>query len=99
MVDGLFFCATLTGRRRGHTPSVQAGAETSDTSAEAFELDPSSSWEGHSERVGTGVKNENTEFCGVVCPFRIPLVIHPMRRTYFVVVRKTDELLFGGYNW
>jgi len=27
MVDGLFFCATLTGRREGHTPFVQAGAE------------------------------------------------------------------------
>ena len=26
MVDGLFFCATLTGRRGGHTPFVQAGA-------------------------------------------------------------------------
>jgi len=34
-VDGLFFCATLTGRRRGHTPFVQAGVETSDTGAEA----------------------------------------------------------------
>ena len=48
MVDGLFFCATFTGRRRGHTPFVQAGAETSDTGAEAVELDPGSSWEGHS---------------------------------------------------
>jgi len=26
MVDGLFICATLTGRRGGHTPFVQAGA-------------------------------------------------------------------------
>jgi len=32
MVDGLFFCATLTGRRGDHTPSVQVGVETSDTS-------------------------------------------------------------------
>jgi len=31
MVDGLFFYATLTGRRGGHTPFVQAEAETSDT--------------------------------------------------------------------
>jgi len=31
MVDGLFFCATLTGRRGGYTPFVQAGAETSNT--------------------------------------------------------------------
>jgi len=34
VVDGLF-CATLTGRRGGHTPFVQAGAEKSDTRAEA----------------------------------------------------------------
>ena len=47
MVDGLFF-ATLTGRRGGHTPFVQAGAETSDTGAEAVEPDSGSSWEGHS---------------------------------------------------
>jgi len=30
MVDSLFFCATLTGRRGGHTPFIQARAETSD---------------------------------------------------------------------
>jgi len=40
MVDGLFFCATPTSRRGGHTPFVQAGAETSDTGAEAVKLDP-----------------------------------------------------------
>ena len=34
-VNGLIFCATLTIRRSGHTPFVQAGAETSDTSLEA----------------------------------------------------------------
>ena len=56
MVDGLF-CATLTGRRGGHTPFVQAGAETSDTGAEAIEPDPGSSWEGHSGCVCTGVWN------------------------------------------
>jgi len=47
MVDGLF-CATLTGRRGDHTPFVPAGAETSDTGAEAVEPDLGSSWEGHS---------------------------------------------------
>jgi len=47
-VDGLFFCATLTGRRGGHTPFVQAGAETSDTGTEAVKPDPGSCWEGHS---------------------------------------------------
>ena len=46
MVDSLFFCATLTGRRGGHTPFVQAGAETSDTGAEAVKPDPGSTWEG-----------------------------------------------------
>jgi len=56
-VDGLFFCATLTGRTGGHTPFVQAEAETSDTGAEAVEPDPGSSWEGHSGRVGTSVWN------------------------------------------
>jgi len=35
MVDGLFFCAAL----RGQTPFVQAGAETSDTGAEAVKPD------------------------------------------------------------
>ena len=43
MVDGLFFCATLTGRRGGHTPFVQEGAETSDTGAEAVKPDHGSS--------------------------------------------------------
>jgi len=35
IVDGLFFCATLTRRRGGHTVFAQAEEETSDTSAEA----------------------------------------------------------------
>ena len=56
MVDGLF-CATLTDRRGGHAPFLQAEAETSDNSAEAVEPDPGSSWEGHFGRVGTGVWN------------------------------------------
>jgi len=78
MVDGLFFCATLTGRREGHTPFVQAQAETSDTVAEAVEPDPGSSWEGHSGGVGAGVGDESAESCGVV---------RPLRRTHVVVVR------------
>ena len=61
MVDGLFFWATLTGRRGGHIPFVQAGAETPDTGAEVVKPDPGSNWEGHSDRVGTGVWNENVE--------------------------------------
>ena len=64
MVDGLF-CATLTGRRGGHNPFVQAGAETPDTGAEAVEPDPGSSWEGHFEGVGADVRDESAESCGV----------------------------------
>jgi len=81
----LFFCATLTVRRGGHTPFVQAGVETSDNSAEAVKLDPGSSWEGHSGVVGADVGDENAESCGTVCPLRIPLVIRSLRRTYVVV--------------
>ena len=50
MVDGLFFCATLTGRRGSHTSFVQAGAETPDTGTEVVTPDPGSSWEVHSGR-------------------------------------------------
>jgi len=79
MVDGLFFCAMLTGRRGGHTPFVQAGAETSDIGAEAVKPDRGSSWEGHP---GAGA-------CvgGAVRPLCVPLVIPPLRRTYVFVVR------------
>jgi len=79
MADGLFFCATLTGRRGGHTPFVQAVAETSDTGAEGVKPDPGSSWEGHFGG-GAGFGDENAESCRVVRPLRIPLVIRPLRR-------------------
>jgi len=87
MVDDLFFCATLTGRRGGHTQFVQAGAETSDTGVEAVKLDPGSSWEGSFQKVGASVRDENAESCGAVRPIHIPLVIRPLRRMYVVVVR------------
>jgi len=61
MVDGLFFWATLTGQRRGHTPLVLAGAESSDTGAEAVKPDPRCFCQGHSRRVGAGVGNESSE--------------------------------------
>jgi len=35
MVNDFIFCATLTILSSGHTPFVQTGAETSDTSLEA----------------------------------------------------------------
>jgi len=52
MVDGLFFCATLTGHRGDHTPFAQAGVEKSDAGAEAVKSLTvlGSSWEGHSGR-------------------------------------------------
>jgi len=68
MVDGLFFCATLTGRRGGYTPFVLAGADTSYTSAEAVKPDPRCSWEGYSEGVGAGVGDESAESYRVVRP-------------------------------
>ena len=65
MVDGLFFCPTLTGRRGSHTSFVQTGAETPDTGAQAVKPETQCSWEGHSRRVGAGVGDENAESCGV----------------------------------
>jgi len=50
MVDGLFFCAILTSRRKGHTPSVQARTETSDYCAETVKPNPRCSRKSHSGR-------------------------------------------------
>ena len=52
MVYGLFFCAKLTGCRGGHTPFVRAGAETSDTGAEAVKPDIHYSWQSDVRRMG-----------------------------------------------
>jgi len=57
MVDGLFFCATLTGCRGGHIPFVQAGGQASDIDVEVIKPDPGSSWDGYSRRVGVGDKS------------------------------------------
>jgi len=61
MVNSLFFCATLTGRRGDNTPIVQAGAETSNISVEAVKPDPGSSWKDHSVGMGAGVGDENAK--------------------------------------
>jgi len=89
MVDGLFFCATLTGCWGGipGTPFVQAEEETSDTSAEAVKPDQGCSWDGHSEGVAAGDEEESVESCRAVRLLRIPLVMRPVRLTYVVVVR------------
>jgi len=65
MAGGLFLCATLTGRRGGHTPFVQARAETSDTA------DLRCSWESHSRSVGADVGDESTKPRSVVQPLRL----------------------------
>ena len=97
MDDGLF-CTTLTGRRGGHTPFVQAGEETSDTGAEAVEPDPGSSWESHSGGVCTVVWNWSAESCGVVRPLAFHWwSTHCTAR--MLLSEKTDELLCGGYKW
>jgi len=49
--------------------------------------------------MGVRVGDENTESCGVVRPLHVLLMVHPMRRTYVVIVRRTDGLLCGGYKW
>ena len=49
--------------------------------------------------MGAGVGDKNAESRRVVRPLRIPLMIHPLRCMYVVVVRKTHELLCGGYKW
>jgi len=54
MVEGLFFCTTLPGRRGGHTR-----AETSHISAEPVKPDPRCSWKGDSWGVGAGVRDES----------------------------------------
>jgi len=65
MFDGLFFCAMLTRRGRGHTLFVHAGAETSDTGAEVVKPDPPCS-----RRVGADVGDESTESRSVVTLFQ-----------------------------
>jgi len=70
-----FLCAGLIGRRGRHTPFVQAGAETSDTGAEAVEPDPRCSWKGDSKRVSADARDESTESRGALQPLRVPSVI------------------------
>ena len=87
MVDGSFLCAKLTGRRGGHTPFVQTGAEASDTGAEVVKLEPRCSRQSRSGMVGADVGDESTESRNVFQLLHIPLVTRPVRRTYVVVVR------------
>ena len=70
--------------------TVQAGAETSDTGAQAVKSDPSCSWEGHSRGWLSAFGDKNAESSEFVRPLRILLVIHPVSRTYFVYVVVSD---------
>jgi len=101
MVDGLFFCATLTGRRGGHTPFVQAERKrpTPVRGAEAVEPEPGSSWEGHS--VGGVYRCLELKYRVLWGCTPTPRCIDdpPTAPHVFFVVRKTDELLCGGYKW
>ena len=91
MVDGLYFCATRTGRRSVHTPFVQARAETSSTGLEAGPTvrrpDPRCSWKRNSRGVVAGVGGESAESCrvGLVQPFRIPSVIRQVCLMYAII--------------
>jgi len=76
MVDSLFFRATLTGRRGGHSTFVQAGVEASNTSEEAVKPDPGSFREGHPGVLDAGVSDENEESSKIVRSLRIPLMTH-----------------------
>ena len=97
MVDSLF-CATLTAAERAiphlyrqerkHPTPVRR--RLSRTQALLGRVIP----EGWVPVSGIEVRS-----LGVVRPLRVPLMIRPLRHTYVVVVRKTDELLCGGYKW
>jgi len=79
VVDGLFFCATLTGRRGGHSPFCASRSGKVRHQCGGVKPDPRCSWKGHPRRVDADVGDESAESCGVVQPLRIPSVIHPVR--------------------
>ena len=54
MIDSLFICATLTGTEEAIPHLYRQEQKRTIQSAEAVKTDPGSSWEGHSEVVGTG---------------------------------------------
>jgi len=79
----------ITSRRGGHIPFIQAGAETPDTAAEAVKPDPSSV---------SGMKIRSLVGCP---PTRHSIGDQPSAShvcMYGVVVRRTDEMLCGGYR-
>ena len=80
MVDGLFLCATFTGRRAGHIQFVKH--ERKHPTLVRKRLSWTQALLGRvAQGAGSGVGDENMESCGVVRPLRIPLVIHPVRHS------------------
>ena len=57
MMDGLFFCASLTGCRKGHTICVSRSGKVRHRWG-GIKPEPRCSWQGHSRRVGA---DESTE--------------------------------------
>jgi len=97
MAEGLFFCAILTGRRRAHTPFVQAGAEKPDTGALRLsgtqallgKVTPRVWVSGMKMRSLVGLSNYSAlHWWSAHCAASI-----------VIVVRWTDELLYDGYIW
>ena len=105
MVDGLYLCATRTGRRSVHTPFVQAGAETSSTGLEAGPTvrrpDPRCSWKGNSR--GGGCRCRGWK-CGVLQGCTCPTIPHSISDPPSVphvcyYCSRNDELLCGEDKW
>ena len=93
VVNGLFFCATLKGRRGGHNPFVQIRAK---------HLTPVQRRLRRTYAVLGGVIPGGCRCwgwkCGVLWGFLPIPNIRPVRRTY-IVLRKTDVFLCVGYRW
>ena len=68
---------------------MNAGAERSDTGADAVKPDPRYSWKGHFVKVGARVRDESAEYCRVVLvqPLHVPSVMWPVRGTSAIAVR------------
>jgi len=80
MVNGLFFCATLTIRRRGHTPICVSRSGNVRHRCGGGQAGPTLFL------VGANVGNESTKYRSILQPLRIPLVIRPERLTSDVAI-------------
>jgi len=91
MVNGLFFCATITSRRRA-IPHLCKHDQKCPTLVRR-QLSQTHAVLGRAERGGANVKDGSTEYRCVILPPRIQLLIFPERHTSVVFLRWTDELL------